>query len=777
MRATQESDIRNIRGYQGALAAVNRYPIRYGAAVLLMALPLVLYLLWGTYLPDEAFVLLRQAQRLAGEGWDSIWSLMRPPSADPLSAEPLFLVLLTTSEWLALPSPAVAGLAAAAGWSAAVAVLIRLGWRIGPAQPYLVAALLLACSPLLISAGGSSSGWAVAIALLLAHSQAHSPVRRWRSGLLAVGLLLVVVDLTTILAAGLFLLWQWQRQRRPPWASLIVLALMAFTWQGWQVWNTPDLAAWLAAARRLLHESELYWLFLPALAAGLLTLLTPALRPVSPTVSRGLLLLLLAGAGGLLMGSRFAAALLAVLGLLLVGLGSAGLLAWLQKEKWLALSPQLTRAGLTLLVALPLVAAEVTSLWQRYHFRPVVWQEMEREAALWVAAESEPGSTLWASQRATYYARRPLLASDKAVLAAGRLGLDEALAPVLEEEPAYVLADSQLDWDRVTHSSWFLIRYCPVYAATADATAAGGGSAAEPRAPLTVWQFQGEPEQGAAVGLRTASGLELVDAWVEPAHIEPGDEITVSIVWKALCPLSSPFEVLVHLTSTMGERLLDEAFVVPHTIPFSQWQPGQSIEESYTFTIHADLETGAYPLSLSLNSPGSFGPDWRLYRLEDSRWVDRVPLGYLLGPWQGDMTGATPLGARFGEQIELQSARLDGEAVPGGTLTLALFWRALRPPDDAYTIFVHLLDAQDQLVAGADREPLEGRFPTNAWPEGERVGSEHPLQLPPDLAPGSYRIVTGLYKRESGERLPLVNAEGEPLPNGALPLPFVIEVP
>src|SRR5690606_1966517 len=138
-------------------------------------------------------------------------------------------------------------------------------------------------------------------------------------------------------------------------------------------------------------------------------------------------------------------------------------------------------------------------------------------------------------------------------------------------------------------------------------------------------------------------------------------------VWKALCPLSNPFEVLVRLTSTIGERLLDEAFVAPHTIPFSQWQPGQLIEESYTFTIHADLETGAYPIYLSLNSPGSLGPDWRLYRLEDSRWVDRVPLGYVLRPWQGDMTGATPLGARFGEQIELQSARLDGEAVPGGT--------------------------------------------------------------------------------------------------------------
>jgi hypothetical protein len=350
--------------------------------------------------------------------------------------------------------------------------------------------------------------------------------------------------------------------------------------------------------------------------------------------------------------------------------------------------------------------------------------------------------------------------------------LEEALAPVLEEEPQYVVTDGQLDWDRVTQSSWFRIRYCPVHVVPAEDDYPGAS-----HLPLTVWQHQGPPEQGAAIALRTTEGLEIVDARVEPVRVEAGDEVTLNVVWKALCPLSAPFEVLVRLASTMGERLEEAEFVAPHTISLGEWEPGQLIEESYAFTINSDLETGAYPIYLSLNAPGSLGPDWRLYRLEDSRWVDRVSLGHLLRSWQGDTAGATAIGARFGEQIELESARLEGEAVPGGALTLELFWHALRQPDDNYTVFVHLLDSQDQLVTGADREPLEGRFPTSTWLEGERVGSAHPLQLPPDLAPGTYRIVTGLYKRESGERLALVNAEGEPLPDGVLPLPFVIEVP
>ena len=74
-----------------------------------------------------------------------------------------------------------------------------------------------------------------------------------------------------------------------------------------------------------------------------------------------------------------------------------------------------------------------------------------------------------------------------------------------------------------------------------------------------------------------------------------------------------------------------------------------------------------------------------------------------------------------------------------------------------YTAFVHLLDPAGQLVAQSDRPPLDGFYPTDAWLPGYPVRDRYALALPPDLAPGTYRLVAGLYDPTTGQRLPVVD--------------------
>jgi hypothetical protein len=65
--------------------------------------------------------------------------------------------------------------------------------------------------------------------------------------------------------------------------------------------------------------------------------------------------------------------------------------------------------------------------------------------------------------------------------------------------------------------------------------------------------------------------------------------------------------------------------------------------------------------------------------------------------------------------------------------------------DTSYTGFVHLLDANGQIVAQDDHVPLQNQYPTTRWVNGEVVEDRFVLRLPADLPPGEYALEIGLY--------------------------------
>ncbi len=89
----------------------------------------------------------------------------------------------------------------------------------------------------------------------------------------------------------------------------------------------------------------------------------------------------------------------------------------------------------------------------------------------------------------------------------------------------------------------------------------------------------------------------------------------------------------------------------------------------------------------------------------------------------------------------------------GDTLPVTLHWQAdgatLRP----YTVFVQLLDSAGQVIAQHDRWPVDNQWPSTCWAPGERVVDAYALELPADLPPAAYTLVTGLYDPATGARL------------------------
>jgi hypothetical protein len=120
---------------------------------------------------------------------------------------------------------------------------------------------------------------------------------------------------------------------------------------------------------------------------------------------------------------------------------------------------------------------------------------------------------------------------------------------------------------------------------------------------------------------------------------------------------------------------------------------------------------------------------------------------------------AVPLDVQLSDRLRLSGYNFG--LSPAG-LRLVLFWQVLTPLEIDYTTFLHVRNSDGQTVAQVDTQPLAGEYPTSRWQAGETLVDELLLPLPADLPPDNYRLLLGLYRWDTLERLPVQNdASGE----------------
>jgi hypothetical protein len=90
-----------------------------------------------------------------------------------------------------------------------------------------------------------------------------------------------------------------------------------------------------------------------------------------------------------------------------------------------------------------------------------------------------------------------------------------------------------------------------------------------------------------------------------------------------------------------------------------------------------------------------------------------------------------------------------------------IYWQTTQPVDGDYTIFVQLLNDQNEFITGYDTQPMNGNYPTSRWQTGEVVIEQIDLSLPADIATGDYRLVTGMYDFQAGQRLPAMDRQAQ----------------
>jgi hypothetical protein len=110
------------------------------------------------------------------------------------------------------------------------------------------------------------------------------------------------------------------------------------------------------------------------------------------------------------------------------------------------------------------------------------------------------------------------------------------------------------------------------------------------------------------------------------------------------------------------------------------------------------------------------------------------------------------IGARFDSFAELVGYSIRDQKI-------VLVWRALKTPEQNYSVFVHIGDAT-RVWAQSDGVPQNWNRPTMGWVEGEYVMDERAIIFPPDTPRGEYAIYVGMADVVTGERAKINDREG-----------------
>ena len=262
--------------------------------------------------------------------------------------------------------------------------------------------------------------------------------------------------------------------------------------------------------------------------------------------------------------------------------------------------------------------------------------------------------------------------------------------------------------------------------------------------PAIGWQFG--PTADAPIA-------ELISLDLLRTSVNAGEILPVRVCYRARQATDTDYTFLLHIIGPENSLIANRRSYPGHGVyPTSVWHAGDVLCD----TLHVRLP---YDLSQTL-----------VYRVEfamlDEARDERLPTFDAQGnPRPHNFITAVRVAAidpppapiavaEAGDPVQLVDFAVPAVWPRGQTVDLTLQWAANAPLTSDLQVFVHLRDpATGQNVAQADGPPANGWYPTSWWPVGEIVPDARQFAIPPDLAPGAYRLVVGLYDLDSGARV------------------------
>jgi len=240
----------------------------------------------------------------------------------------------------------------------------------------------------------------------------------------------------------------------------------------------------------------------------------------------------------------------------------------------------------------------------------------------------------------------------------------------------------------------------------------------------------------------------------------PGDTLTFATLTESIYPPSATVRWRVMLADKR-DRVVSQMERDPfdNKYPVQRWPQGKNARDDWSLPIPSDAAPGAYELRLGLfaRDSGEWQSAWPILADGLGKPVYIVPITKikipLSTPSAEELRLAKLLDARVGKNFSVASYKLNVDRL-ARRIHLTLYWQGISKTTNDYTVFVHLLDRQGQIIAQIDREPVNGNYPTSIWDVGEIIKDEYDLVIPPD-ASAPLTIELGMYSQPSLKRLPI----------------------
>jgi hypothetical protein len=257
-----------------------------------------------------------------------------------------------------------------------------------------------------------------------------------------------------------------------------------------------------------------------------------------------------------------------------------------------------------------------------------------------------------------------------------------------------------------------------------------------------------------------APGIQLLGYDLPVRIVIPGETTTVALYWRALEDVRHDYELSLQLRDSDGQILLEKhGRPVDGTYPTTQWEEGEVLRDWHDLSFPADMPQGEYDLVIQV--------------FEGQNPVGQASLGQIEVRGRKREFDVPEIQhaqqARLGETVMFLGYDLASTDVrPGEAMQLTLYWQALQEMSVSYTVFTHLLDAEERLWGQIDSIPQKGEAPTTSWIQGEVITDEYEIVVDPQAPPGEYLIEIGMYIASTGQRLPVVDARGQPIDDRTL---------
>ncbi|MCH2539159.1 MAG: glycosyltransferase family 39 protein [Anaerolineales bacterium] len=255
------------------------------------------------------------------------------------------------------------------------------------------------------------------------------------------------------------------------------------------------------------------------------------------------------------------------------------------------------------------------------------------------------------------------------------------------------------------------------------------------------------------------SVIELIGYSVPDDTFLPGDTMNVTLYWRGIDEIDADYNLALNVHGRNMENVgkLD-TWPGGGLLPTGDWIPGVVYADYYSIPLVAQ-SSGPTLLHIDVSFWQESLNDRLVIRANESA-IDSLMLdaGRLLPKGSAQEFVETKIGSTFASGITLVGYTVLSEVEEDSRIVL--FWQAEESISGDWTVFMHLLNSDEKIVAQADGPPVQGDWPTSVWEPGHLVSDLRILAGSSGLSPGDYRVIVGLYDSVTGIRAAAYGTDG-----------------